>query len=61
LILRFESSNLKSQSAWLAPSKPSSTWLPEQAGNLDPVLWLFQFESQTSVVGSFQAFLDLAS
>jgi hypothetical protein len=49
------------QSAWLAPSKPSSIWLPVWAGNLDLVLWMLQFENLISNVRSFQAFLDLAS
>ncbi len=45
----------------VAPSKPSSFWRPEWAGNLDPALSMFHFEVPISVVGSFQAFLDLAS
>ena len=46
---------------WLTPSKPSSIWLHARAGNLDPAAWMFQFDNQISLVGSFQAFLDLAS
>ena len=34
----------KTQSEWLATSEPSLKWLPEWAGNLGPVLCLFQFE-----------------
>ena len=37
-MLRFECYNSRTQSAWLAPSKPSSIWPPERAGNLDPAL-----------------------
>jgi hypothetical protein len=48
------------QSAWLARSKHSSIWLPDWAGDLDPALLMFQFENQISMVGSSQAFLDLA-
>ena len=61
LIRRFECSLSSAQLKWLAPFKPSSIWLPEQARNLDPALWRSRFEDPISMVGSFQAFLILAS
>jgi hypothetical protein len=47
LTLQLECSNSTTKSAWLAPSKLSSIWLP---GSLDRAL---QIESQINTVGSF--------
>ena len=44
----------------LAPSTPASIWPPERASDLDPALWLFQFENQIRMVRS-QSFFDLSS
>jgi hypothetical protein len=60
LTLCFEFCNSRTKSAWLAHSNHFSMWPPERAGNLDPALLMFQFENQISMVGSSQAFLDLA-
>jgi hypothetical protein len=36
-------------------------WIPEKARNLGPALGRSRFEDPISMVGSFQAFLNLAS